>query len=383
MLFSERERTYEGPRLRSEPEYAYLDRSARPEMARIRDRLEEWFAHYPEARRAAFVPRFRSTDDAQFRSAFFELYVHETLRRLGHEVHVLKRPDFLVTGPDGRRAYVEATLASGVSHEERAAERLKAPIYDALRRMKLADFRLIIDEIDGAPKTAPRVRAFCKALRDWIAELDADAVAAAIEAGEEPPTRMYDLECWKFEIRARPVPEAKRGKPGSALAGEILGARMISTWGPIRSAILRKGGKYGKLDAPFIVAVNATDQFGLEDADVVEALFGQIAYYVTPGEPEVQPSRLPDGAWIDRSGPRYTRISGAILTDDLAPWTMAACGLRLYLNPDAAHPYEGPLCALPRMVVVEGRATWIDGLHPREILELPVGWPALQARPGV
>lgn len=70
-----------------------------------------------------------------------------------------------------------------MSDAERAAERLKAPVYDAVRSLELADFRLIMTEIDGPPKGALRVRAFCKALREWVAELDADAVAAAMEGG--------------------------------------------------------------------------------------------------------------------------------------------------------------------------------------------------------
>jgi hypothetical protein len=44
----------------------------------------------------------------------------------------LTRPDFLATRPDGSRLYVEATLCTDESDEERAAEAVKNVVYDQL-----------------------------------------------------------------------------------------------------------------------------------------------------------------------------------------------------------------------------------------------------------
>jgi hypothetical protein len=55
-----------------------------------------------------------------FPSAFFELFLHELLLRLGCNVEVhpdpgtgsSRRPDFLVTDPDGQQFFLEAVLAT-------------------------------------------------------------------------------------------------------------------------------------------------------------------------------------------------------------------------------------------------------------------------------
>ena len=60
MLFSEMNRAFTGPKAYAEPDYDYLDRSARPEAETIRAVLEEWLEAYPNSDRADLIGRFTS-----------------------------------------------------------------------------------------------------------------------------------------------------------------------------------------------------------------------------------------------------------------------------------------------------------------------------------
>jgi len=117
-LFDNIVRSYLGPAQYAEPKFRYLNRSGRIEVDRIRQELERWFSRYPNAGKRDLRERFRSTSNSNHQSAFFELFLHELLLKLGCmvEIHpetntgMRKRPDFLVKPPKVGRFYMEARL---------------------------------------------------------------------------------------------------------------------------------------------------------------------------------------------------------------------------------------------------------------------------------
>lgn len=129
-IFDDNSRDDMGPPSQDETQFAYLNRSGRAEATRVREKLDAWFAAYPEAHRDALVGRFRSAIDDLHRSAFFELFLYHFLLARGYKVlaiepkleHTDKSPDFLVENSKGERLYVEAVQASGLSNREVAAQ---------------------------------------------------------------------------------------------------------------------------------------------------------------------------------------------------------------------------------------------------------------------
>ena len=82
-LFDTISRHDEGLPQFAEPEFIYLNRSAKPDVSHIRELLEAWLSRYPTSVQTDLCGRFRSPDDTPHRSAFFELFLHELLLRLG------------------------------------------------------------------------------------------------------------------------------------------------------------------------------------------------------------------------------------------------------------------------------------------------------------
>jgi hypothetical protein len=108
-LFDEKERTEQGWARRNEALMHYLDRSGRRQCARVRALLEDWFSRYPQEHRRHLRGQMFSDSDSKQRSAWWELYLHESFVRAGCSVEVSSgTPDFLIESECGR-FYVEAT----------------------------------------------------------------------------------------------------------------------------------------------------------------------------------------------------------------------------------------------------------------------------------
>lgn len=86
-LFSDDVRQDSSPRRANEPSFSFLDRTAHPYFAPVRDLIETWLARVPADHRASLVGDLRA-GDAQFESGFWELYLHTALVGSGCEVEI-------------------------------------------------------------------------------------------------------------------------------------------------------------------------------------------------------------------------------------------------------------------------------------------------------
>ena len=171
-LFDDVRRAEIRPKRQNEGGFAYTNTSARPGISAIRELLEAWFERLPEDAQADVRGRFRSGDDAQHKSAFFELYWHEMLRCSGYEVETHPampnadtNPDFLAHRHGTPQYYLEATLA--MPPGDAAADRRFAALHDTLNRMDSPDFFVHVD-YRGLPKANIRGRVIRERLERWL-----------------------------------------------------------------------------------------------------------------------------------------------------------------------------------------------------------------------
>jgi len=387
-LFDEIQRDDLGPALYAEPKSVYLNRSARPGAQKIRELLALWFSHYPEQDQLDLYGRFRSHDDAQYLSAFFELFLHELLLTLENrvEVHPVlqgnpRRPDFLVRPQVGSSYYVEAVVATDETREESAARARMNAVYDVINRMDSPNF-FIGMKVRGMPDTPPPGRQIRTFLQHQLADLDPDALGRAFEVGgfQALPHWPYHSEDWHVEFFPIPKSQGLRGRPGVRPIGiELGGLQRLDNRVAIRDAIVEKAGRYGELDLPYVVAVDALADF-VDRIDIMEALFGKERFIFRGGQdgadgPEAAP-RTPDGAWTSPNGPRYTRVSAVLMAIRLYPSSIPWSSICLYHNPWAARPYEGQINRLPRAAAAsEDRMAWHDGISLGQLFQLAADWP--------
>ncbi len=382
MLFSEFERTDSSPKTNQESDFAFLDRSARPEIGRVRDYLYQLCQEYPDEEVVEQVARIQSNDDTNFRSAVFELLLYSALSSLGCALQphpelpgdTASRPDFLVKTPDGHEFYLEAVLASPNDEANPGAAARIGVAIDALGKCSHPNFMVGL-EMNGYPTTQPSGKRLRSEILNWLDSLDADLLLQEqeLEKGgiENPPTFFWSHEAWEVLARPIPIKLQRRGKTTS-LIGLFDGyAGFIDKWTPIRDAIKFKGGKYGTPDKPLLIAVNFAS-FNLDRIDEMQALYGQEQLVSSAGKLRMQ--RALNGVWRGKNGPQSTRVSGAWLFNDLTAYTAASRNQTVYFNPWAQHPLPEFVKAMPHAVLEGNKVNWEDGLTFREMLGLAEDW---------
>ena len=389
ILFDNIDRQDGGPGLHAEPEFNFLNRSARPQAVKVRSELEAWFSRYPEAERYEVRQRFRSKNDSQHRSAFFELFLHELLMKLGCRVEIhptlpqtTRRPDFLVASQKGDFFYMEAVLASDESAQEAAARARMNSVYDSLNSLESPNFFIGMN-IQGAPGTPPPTRRLRSFLAGKLDSLSPNEITQLYASGVQNtvPKWRYEHAGWKIEFFPIPKSVEARGKPGvPPLAFWHYGAYWATSREAIRNAVVSKAGRYGTIDRPYVIAVNALSG-RIDQSDEIDALFGDEQWNVweTPsGETKVEPTRKLNGAWTSEPGPRYTRVSAALLVRGVRCWRVPDAGVCLYHNPWAEKPYTTELNRLSRALPKDDHMEWLDGETLSDILGLPLGWPEVK-----
>jgi hypothetical protein len=379
-LFDEIERTDVGPATHTEDSYTYYNRSGRVGIVRIRELLQSWFDRYPETEEEELAARFR----ADFDSAFFELFLHELLLRLGIEViphptldnEVATRPDFGLRG-ESSAAYLEARVARDESDERRRKRKVLGIIYDQINSLSIPDYFLRIVDVELISGNQPSMSRLGQELVAWIDTLDYGALRRRqpdLESLDELPTWTFADDAVRVEISACPVSESRRGASDHRPIGIY---PFESRWGgsdaSLRRALERKGTKFGSLNSPFIIAVNSLSSWGFDRIDHMQALFGTEQILVERGGPEPQMVRAPNGFWYGPNGPQHTRVSGALFCQ-VGPWNVHSASLCLYHNPWAQFAYEGELTQLPQAIPRNGQTTWSDGIDLGDLFGLSPEW---------
>lgn len=356
-------------------------------MANARRFLEELLENYPVSEREELVSRFRSRSNHQFRSAEFELLVHGMLHRLGFtlEPHPVlpngskKRPDFLVSAPDGAQFYLEAVLASE-DFESALDDALLGTALDAFSDVQKNDFTLVVSS-RGSATTQPSGKAMRKAVLGWLNTLSHAEVLSQIDAngGGKAPRMEWEHEGLTVTFVAWPEHPERRGSGGRIIGGQQGGGGPIDSWSGMRDAILLKGKKYGELQKPLIVAVNFEGR-SLSQIDEMQALFGQemVTFNIEDPDGTARLTRKPNGAWFGPSGPRGY-VSGAWIFRGFSTYNANNCHYTLYVNPWASLPIPDELRMFP---FAEGRGTseleWHPGIPTDHAFALGSDWPELR-----
>lgn len=368
----------------SESYYEYLNISATPEFIAIREKIEEWFTHYPEEEKHEFIKRFQIDNNEQFLSAFFELLLHELLLKLNYKIvvhpylsHNKKRPDFLVRNNSGEEFYLEVAIATSLSQEEMGKKKLLNTVFDIINEVKTFNFFIGV-EINKLPDKPIPVSNLKNFLQKKLDELNPDYCEDIINKFGLDAIPKWDFNYNGFEIRFKPIPKDKsyRHKQTTNPIGMVLYPfQFIDSIKPILTALKYKAKKYGKLDKPYIIALNLLDR-SVHKEDIFESLFGSIIYnYDIENSCFRNSNSLPIGFWYSKKGPTYSRVSAIILALNLYPWSIAISDFKIYHNPWAKDPYSGNICIFPQFKLSVDKYEEIPGISINKILGISEKWP--------
>jgi hypothetical protein len=318
------------------------------------------------------------SDDAQARSAFMELYLHECLIRTGREVIIhpevpgsTRHPDFLAV--DGAtQVFVEA-IVPGPSKKQTSSSARLADVLAAIDEVGDPNFMIMTIEIVQGPRSAAGANARQK-IRDWLAELDPDSVEP-----QNPPTFTWDNQGWRVSVQAIPRRRGNRtAGPRSIGIYAHTEAEFIDDGPRIRTALNSKTRAYGDLASPLVIAVG-THAFDDDEDDVNRALFGSVEWLIrdsSSSDLTGQAVRKRDGYFGSPGVWRNRRVSGVLIVDQLHLHDPTNARVTLWLHPE-------PLHALPDDPMFPGTIREWDGeqlisregLDARDLLDLDEPWP--------
>lgn len=379
-LFPERQRTDDAPGRHGEQTFAFLERSGLIRAQRVRELLNNWYSRYPAEVQSELASRF--VDD--FHAGFLELFLHETFLRLGWSLTPhptvpgsAKRPDFLVEKGDVR-FYLEAKVARDKSAEEEAREHMEHAIYDAINEVPSPNYFLRIKRLDLTGTAQPSLND----LKNFVAQqLTLHATHPAV-LGEPVPLQLDGVATIEYreprvEIDIALIPRSPnaRGRTDIRSIGMYPFQRRIGgTKDAVRVAMKRKGARYGALDLPYIVAINCVSEWGVDQDDILDALFGDEQLVVARETGMAIPSRARNGAWIGPTGPVLTRVSGAIVAS-IYPWSLEVPTCALVHNPWARLPLQTIEHPFVSAKVSGTRVIWEDGGDLLQFFDLQSPWP--------
>jgi hypothetical protein len=382
-VFDDIERTDNSPKRNRESDFEFYNRSSDYTMHAVRKFIESCIVKYPKSDVQELISRLRSGDNVHFKSASFELFIHEALIRQGFEVTThpellngsTNKPDFFVKDKSGEAFYLEAVLASENNELDRGGESRKGVVFDALSVSPHQNFMILIDD-DGAPNTPPSSKKLIKEIHTWLDSLNPDEISEKIqnEGIDSIVPLNWRHDNWDLQIRPFPLKPERRGKSTNLIGISGIGAGWLDSWTPIRDAVKYKGRKYGVLDKPLVVAVNL-DSFHIDRVDEMQALFGQEEFLLQGGGKEPIMQRAPNGAWYGKAGPQYTRVSAVWIFSNLHASSLSSRKSTIYLNPWANIQIPGSLKCFTYASALNGQMCWNEGLSFRDVFELHDNWP--------
>ncbi len=358
--------------------FEYLNTSARPAAAAVRDVVDDMLSRYPFEHHDQLLARFRSSNDVAHLGAFFELFLHELLIRSGCAIIEVEpriegsrhSPDFFVEAPCGTRFYLEATTASGRSSASSAEERRTNEAIEAINCVASPSFLLGVSYF-GRPTQSLSLGRLRRGLMRWLAELN-DGTRTSL-GGSQPAHWSYEENGISFDIEAFPRSQPSAGGTRSIGLLSPEGG-LVEVHNAIRDVVKKKANDYRCHDVPYVVAVNTLEFSKWEN--FVTALFGTEVVRATRinGEWNYESARQANGLWRP-NGARHTRVSAVVGVSRMSPWNLAQRQTIFIANPRARQPIELTALEIDR-TVVEG--DWMQILRGRpnsEIFALPPNWP--------
>jgi hypothetical protein len=369
LLFDDIQRSYLGTKRDRERPFEFLNRSGRPVIARARNLLESWFGNLSECDQKRLKRDLVSRDERQFKGAFFELYVHELLRRTGHSVslhpsleNTTRNPDFRSTPNVGASTIVEATVVTEQSNNERRLESHVKAVEDEINaRLHSSDYLLELG-INGSLNESPAVGKLCRSISKYLESLNYDEVLSRFEAGiyENREFRL-NRDGSSASVTVIPKPRTCRliSHNENIVAFPQPKTFCVTSRAGIRDALKDKAGHYGEITEPYVIAVNVVSEESDEE-ELVEAIYGR------------------EGLWpLGRAA--HTRVSAVLVLAHLDPYSVATTPVRLFHNPNASTPYLGPLAILTQVFVHRRRLRSIEGSAAWQIFGLSPNWPRSEA----
>lgn len=375
-LFSEVTRSETDPSKFNENKYDYYNRTARSDCETIRNSLETWFDKYPDYEKAELKSRFQKT----FSDAFFELFLHQLFLKQGFSITIhpeiegtSKRPDFLIS-KGNVELYIEAKEAKDKTRQEETMENIENEIFDSLNNLELDDYFLTIGELTLKKGIQPSTKEIKRKVLSFVESTTPEKLSQELaEYGLKDNNWItYEDENCFISVSLIPKIKAHKVRPLGILPTKM-------KWGgsqeSIKNSIKKKANRYGKLDKPYIICINATGILGNGSYDVENTLWGESLVNrpidSSKGYPQFEDYKK--GLFSDERGPKIKNVSALIITN-VMEFNIPVANFWFVKHPFSNNTIDLDLFHLKKTEVLNGKITHLPGKDFGEVMNIPIDW---------
>lgn len=302
--------------------FDFYDRSAKPQFAKVRDLINEWFIDYPQSEKSELKSRFKKA----FSPAFFELFIYQLFTRQGFNLTphpqiqgTKKTPDFLAVKGE-LSFYIEAKEVTDISDTEAASNKNMNAIYDALAKLSIPGYWLTIEKLKIKSVQQPSGRKIIEHLERNLPDYISKIVAANVELSDWGRIAPLVIDKKDVKLVVSLFPKSPKHSHNE-LTPTIGGLPGGGSWGYteedlIRSAVHDKASRYGELDKPYLICINVFSRPGITETGVENALLGSLidSWPSNPDGLLLQRERAKNGVFYWDSRLTRTRVSGIFVT---------------------------------------------------------------------
>lgn len=350
----------------SESQYDFYRLTSRPAIQRAKEFMEKLFSCYPDGKRKLALAKSVQKSKESFASEFFELLVHKLFLEIGckilsvepeisHEKRTSK-PELLISIPDGREFYVEATVVRMEAEMSRGPARIVASVVEHLNsnvRCGKYSYGLSV-LVEGVVQ--PTATYVARKLREFDAQLDYETVRSNLEGGISRALKLVvTSNGWTFEFT--PIPLDKEAFDthdrivGMEDMEEYIGVPAIT----IGDAIRKKVKQHKHRDRGLIICA-ACSHWAADFSDLIDAALGSESIQVPMnrkmgmiGQAKLVRSR--DGIWLGKSGPRNPDVTNVLAFEHVGPCSFHIGRITSIENPFLDETHRVVLPDLPRTFV--------------------------------
>lgn len=378
-LFDSIKRIYLEAAKHNENTYDYYNISARTDIAKVRNTLEEWFCHYPKEEKKELKSRFKK----DFDSAFYELFLYELFSELGFKIVIHpdlplspKKPDFLIS-KDDLEIYVEAKVVKNKTKEQEAFERKINEFYDNLNKLNSDDFLLQIEHINVLTKKQPSTKGVIKYIEEELKKINPDKLDEEVNKNGFEKLPAIEYNNGDIHIIVKPIPVIHSARKEKKRPIGIYPAEAF--WGggeeSLKDSIEKKAKRYGKLDKPFIICMNSLDIRTSGKIDVDNAIWGSLAWSwsTNPENRDEKWIRQLDGVFLDEKGVRLKNLTG-IFVSKIYPHNVPVANYWFYEHPFSENKMDFNKIGLKFNYIDKGKIVDNTGDDIGDILKIPTDW---------
>lgn len=357
--------------------YEYYNKSARNDIENIRKVLNDWFDKLPDNEK----PELRQRFNKSFSSAFYELFLYNLFLNQGFEIQIHpkvpnteKRPDFLIC-KNGQEIYVEAKEAKDESEYERSQKNRLNTVYDTLDKIKSRNFLLHIKSINIKTHDQPRTKELVKEINNELNSLDPDRALISFESGglDSLPELKINNEQLEIDMSFVPKDRDKRHECEKFIGIYPMNTHVGGTEPSLRKSFEKKCNRYGELDKPFIVAINALGKWFSGEYDAENTIWGSIALSYTDNPNEDKLIRVKDGLFLHNKGPVH-RNASAVLITNIMTFNIAVSNYWFGINPFANNTLDTKDFLLGYQYIKDSTIQTNNNMTIAEIFQIESNW---------